>query len=77
MAVIKNPQFGCDDRGGVSLRFTVYLSDSGAADQMLSPDDAVTVIKAARVSDVSKLDGKTCWVQQDGGIVRFLRMTTI
>lgn len=77
MAVIKRPQFGVNDRGGVSLSFTTYVSDAGAADQYLNPDDAVKVLKDAGVSDVSKLEGRTCWVDSTGQIIRFLRMTSL
>lgn len=77
MAVIKRPRFGVNDRGGVSLSFSTYVSDAGAADQYLSPEDAVQVLKDAGVDDVSKLEGKTCWVDYTGQMIHFLRMTSL
>jgi hypothetical protein len=77
LAVIRKPKFGVDDLDTVSLRFTVYISEAGAADQRLSPEDAIRALKDAGVDDVSRLDGRTCWVTVDRGIVQFQRMATL
>lgn len=62
MAVIRKPQFGVGDRGKVMLWFTVYTSETLAALQVFTPEQAVEIIEAYGVDDVSKLDGKPCWV---------------
>lgn len=77
LAVIRRPVFGTDDRGSVSLRFTAYVSEAGAADQYLQAKYAVEVLAAADASDVSELNGKTCWVREHDGLIEFVRMAKL
>jgi hypothetical protein len=62
MAIIRRPKFGVGDRGRTWLQFETYVSESSAASQTLEVDEAAKVIEAYGVTDVSKLDGKPCWV---------------
>lgn len=61
LGVIREVRCGCDD-GVACLRFTVYVSESRAALQSLSWDEAGRLIEAYGVEDVARLDGKHCWV---------------
>lgn len=66
MAIMKNVTFGLDiDCGRVGLCFTVYLDESSAALQYVYGESALEVIKKYGVSDVSRLNGKPCWVETD------------
>jgi hypothetical protein len=62
MAIIRHPRFGVGDRGVVWLEFETYISEASAAHQILKVEDAVKVIEAYSVSDISLLAGKPCWV---------------
>lgn len=77
LAIIKRPQYGVNDRGSVSLRFTTYFSESAAADHDLYGDDAAKVFLDANVSNVDKLDGLPCYVNVEHGIVQFIRVAKI
>lgn len=72
MAIIRRPQFGVGDRGTVALWFTVYVTDSTAALQVFDVDGAVQIITAYGVDDVAKLDGKPCWVEDNGATIRYV-----
>lgn len=41
---------------------------------MISAEDAVSILKDADVSDVSKLNGLPCWVEQGDGTIIFKKM---
>ncbi len=77
MAIMKHVEFGCDDRGRISLRFEAYTSESSASGQYLTPDQAVEWISHMGVDDIHKLEGKPCVVKEDGAFARFVRMLKI
>jgi hypothetical protein len=74
MAIMKGVTFGLQlDCGKVGLSFSVYLDESSAASQFISGNEALEVIKKFGVEDVSKLNGKPCWVETDGhSFIKFL-----
>ena len=72
MAIMKHVRFGVNDRGIVGLTFQTYLSEGSAASQFLGEEKALEFIKEYLVKDVSKLNGKPCWAECDGNIVRLL-----
>lgn len=74
LGIIRDPHFGVGDRGTVALWFTVYVSESGAALQVFGVEDAVAIIAAYGVRDVSDLDGKSCWVDTSSpGMIRWVK----
>jgi len=76
VAIIRNPKYGVDDRGRVTLRFDTYTSESTAALQVLSVDKATEALLQADVDDVHLLNGKPCWVEHGNGLIIFKRMWT-
>lgn len=77
LAVIRNPKWGVDDIGAVSLRFSTYIAESTAADQRLVGEYAENTLRAAGVADVRDLDGRTCWVRVDRNLIVFERMAKL
>lgn len=73
-AIIQRPKFGVGDRGSVVLTFDAYTSESSAALQVIGVEDAVKILEDAEVSDVSKLNGLPCWVEQGDGMIIFKKM---
>lgn len=66
LAIIKGVRYGVNDRGEVGLSFGVYLSEEFGAPQFLHPAWAAVVVKQYGVGDVSRLEGKPCWVRVSG-----------
>lgn len=77
LAVIRNVKFGVGDRGTVVLRFDTYVTENTAASQSLYPEDAINAIQAAGVDDVYKLNGRTCWVNEERAVIQFVRMADL
>lgn len=77
LAIIKNVRCGVGDRGVAWLQFDAYTSESRAALQVIGWDVAKEVIEAYGVSDVSKLEGKPCYVESDKGMSTFTRAAVI
>ena len=73
-AIIKHPRFGCCDHGMVGLMFTVYLSESSAANQFVPYEEAVQILKKHFIEDIAVLDGAPCWVVCEGPYIRFKRL---
>lgn len=74
LAVARNVGFGNRDTGSPCLFFDTYVSEHGAALQVLTGDRAIEVIRATGVYDVKELEGRPCWVDtSDRGVIRFLR----
>lgn len=78
LAIIRRPKLGASDRGTVALSFESYIADSAAALQVLwveaNEDDAKRAWQLlGSVRDVAQLEGKPCWVDVDGGMIRYLR----
>jgi hypothetical protein len=72
MAVIRNVGIGSRDVGSPVLWFNSYVTESSAALQVLSWDEAYEVLKS--VYDVKELEGKPCWVDVEGGYIKFQEM---
>ncbi len=72
LAIIKDIGIGCRDTNWPVLWFTVYVSEVQAALTVLSWDDAYEVLKHVR--EVRDLEGKPCWVDVDGNMIKFLRL---
>lgn len=77
LAIIRHPTYGMNDRGQVWLSFSVYTSDSCAADLGFPQPQADEIIRQANVADVQQLDGRACWVRVEDGLMRFIRMATM
>lgn len=74
LAVIRCPEIGAGEYGGVALRFETYIEEHVAASQVLSLDEARPVL--AQVRDVKLLDGMPCWVEVNGNRITFVRLWT-
>ena len=74
VAIIRDVGYGLRDVGRPCLWFTTYVSESGAALQVLLGEDAAAVLKDAGVYDVKELEGKPCYVEVDGGLITFKRV---
>lgn len=72
MAVIRNVHIGGGDRGIPCLWFDTYISESSAALQVIPWDQAFEILKSTY--DVKELDGRPCYVEVDGNMIRFLRL---
>jgi hypothetical protein len=68
LAVMRDVKFGVSDRGGVCLMFSAYTEEHLCAGHFVPLKEAAEFIRAYGVDDVSKLNGKTCWVKVDGMI---------
>ena len=66
LAIIKNVRLGMNDES-VVLTFETYITESVAALQALSWDDAKAMIEAFNVKHVDDLNGKPCWVTVTNG----------
>jgi hypothetical protein len=56
-AIINTPMYGVDEDGYVTLRFEAYVDEHTCAHQRLNPEEALELLKAARVNDVADLHG--------------------
>ena len=72
MAIIRDVGIGAGDRGIPCLWFSTYVTESSAALQVIDWTDAFELLKA--VDRVEQLNGKPCWVEVDGNMIRFLRL---
>lgn len=78
LAVIKNFNIGVGDRGRPAIWFSTYISESTAALQVIEGQEAIyEFINNSRLTDITKIEGKTCWVEVDGSRIKFLRMATL
>jgi len=73
VAIIKHARFGVGDRGTVVLTFDTYITENLAALQVLNPEEAVKALADAN-TDVNGLNGKACYVEVDGNLIKFVRM---
>lgn len=74
VGIIKKVGIGCRDIGSPVLWFDVYVSEGTGSLQVLSWDEAYEVLKS--VEDVRDLEGKPCWVEVDGNLMKFKRLWT-
>ena len=72
MAVIRNVHVGGGDRGTPCLWFDTYISEASAALQVLDWETARELVR--KTYDVKELEGKPCWVEVDGNIIRFVEL---
>ena len=72
MAVIKNIGFGNRDVGRPVVWFDTYTEENVAALQVLDMEIALTHIKKSGVYDIKNLEGKTCWVEENNNLIKFL-----
>jgi hypothetical protein len=72
VAIIRGIRAGANDRGQPGLTFQTYITESSAAQQFVSWADAADM--ARTVSDIRELEGRPCWVETDGSLIRFLRL---
>lgn len=73
LAIIRNVRFGCVDADDVGLEMTVWVQEHRGATVILYGNDAIEFIKDFGVSDVRQLEGRACWVQDDGTTIGVLR----
>lgn len=76
LAIMRDVGYGCRDRGRPCLFFTTS-TDEFRALQVLEGPAADKVIADSGVWDVLALNGRACWVQMDGYLMRFLRVAKL
>jgi hypothetical protein len=76
MGIIRDPGYGMRDFPSrkPGLWFTVYTDDSSASLQCFFGEEADRIFAEGGVHDVKDLNGRACYVRQDGGYVRFIRL---
>lgn len=75
LAVIKNFNIGVGDRGVPAIWFDTYVNEHSAALQVISgAEEMWEFIKSSGLTDITKINGKTCWVEAGGSLIRFLRL---
>lgn len=72
VAIIRNVKIGAEDHYGAALWFDMYISEASAALWVMPLEDAKDII--GRFDDIKYLEGKPCWVEVDGPMIRFLRL---
>lgn len=77
LAIMKDVGYGLRDTGRPCLFFSTYISEGGAALQVLFGKDANKVVTDTGVYDVKDLEGKPCWVKADGRTITFLEVAKI
>ena len=77
LAIIKQVEIGVGDYGQAALWFSAYTSERCAALQIFGWEQAKAVIEAAGVRSVLSLEGRSCWVEEGDGMIRFIEMAKI
>lgn len=78
LAVIRNFKLGVGDRDVPVIMFDAFLTEGTAALQCIyGAEEIHQFIADAEVSDITKMNGRTCWVETDGFVSRFLRLAKI
>ena len=72
MAIMTKVGFGMRDGGSPVLWFSVHVADGFAALQILPVEEAITLIKDAKVRDVHDLEGKPCLVSRERNMIKFV-----
>jgi hypothetical protein len=72
MAIIRNVGIGARDVGRACLWFDTYITESSAALQIVTWEDAAKIL--AKVYDVKELEGRPCVVDVQGQIIKFVRL---
>lgn len=75
LAVIKDFNIGVGDRGVPAIWFSAYVNEVAAALQVIQGAEAIhEFIAATNLSDVTKIEGRTCWVDEGDGLIRYKRL---
>jgi hypothetical protein len=74
MAVIRDVGIGMRDAPYPCLWFSTYVSEAGAALQVLTWEQAEKLVRDTGVRDVRDLEGKPCWVEESAGMIKFVRV---
>lgn len=72
LAIISDVHMGAEDHYGAALWFHVAISEGAGALQVIPYDQAKDIVSS--VEDIKSLNGKPCWVEVDGGYIRFQRL---
>jgi len=72
LAIMKNVGIGMRDMHRPGLWFTAYTSENSASLQILDWKKAGKLIQETGIYDVKKFEGQPCWVEIEGGIVRYI-----
>jgi hypothetical protein len=72
VAIIRNVGIGGRDVGRPVLWFDTYIRESSAALQIIGWEQAGELL--AGIREVRELEGRPCWVEADGGMIKFLRL---
>ena len=78
LAIIKDVSIGIKDAPyNPCLYFLTYIAEGLASAHYLTWDEAAIVLKDANISDIKYLNGKPCWVEAEGNMIKFLRIAKI
>jgi hypothetical protein len=77
LGVMKGVGFGVRDRDRAMLWFNVYTSECSASLQCIPAARAIELIEKHGIENVKDLEGKPCWVQDEGAIIRFIDFADI
>lgn len=73
LAIIKSPDFGLRDIGRMCLSFSTYTEGQlGALQVITNPKQIEQILQDAEVESFKDLEGKPCWIEEEGNIIRFL-----
>ena len=71
LAIMKGVDFGLRDAGTPVLWFSTYISECSAALQVLVGREIEIFLKDSGCYSIKELEGKSCWVECDGGLIHF------
>lgn len=77
MGIIKDVGIGLRDASVPILWFTVYTSEVSASLQVFNWKEAEDLIKQAGVYRVEQMNGMPCLVEENGILVKFIRILHI
>jgi len=78
LAIIRNPRLIFGDHYPIELHFDAYISEAGAALQVIPWEQIQQILIDADTVDVAQLDHRACWVDTDTpGIIRFVQIAKI
>ena len=72
LAIMRGVSIGMRDISHPCMWFSTYISEHEAALQVLSWEAAADVIKQYGTYDLKLLEGKPCWVDVEGNLIKFL-----
>lgn len=77
LAIIKNVNIGVGDYGEPALWFDTYTSQCSAALQVFGWKEAGEIIKKSGLRSVDSLEGMSCIVEEDAGLLRWKGLSGI